>query len=411
MDYIGCWRFILVTIIYASTTVTGLSILPVYTIDKACFVGSDSMNVNVKKTFEMWSGSEIPISQLPGDTKLFTGFKFHRVFSFHQLFRGNGKALKITYCKEGKEVFQTEKEIAHDGDDWERPWCFFEDGNESVENIESFHCLKIARRKKYAIRPFDIFIPYTWIGGLFYCNISENEKISILTKQGKEEPFKPYSGSPICTLDNSIPIEPLYASLTTSSYNEIVSKKLVPFITLLSKRKTKTYIPYLQSPNLCSKDLNITSASFEESTKGPKSLNRGYKVDTKDLVLERYSFGQNNTNSNTRAKWFREIEVDEKYKYNREDHFMLTLATNKLRGIITPFVEPSAQDLEELSFPLKTINRIIETKIWKTFGITDKLLTLNLQDILDKCEAFLKFWDNMHLDDEEFTYKYSDIQK
>lgn len=86
MDYIGCWRFILVTIVYASTTVTGLSILPVYTIDKACFAGSDSMNVNVKKTFEMWSGSEIPISQLPGDTKLFTGFMFHRVFSFHQLF-------------------------------------------------------------------------------------------------------------------------------------------------------------------------------------------------------------------------------------------------------------------------------------------------------------------------------------
>lgn len=379
----------------------GKALYPVHTIDKACAVGFNSANMNMKKTFEIWSGATIPVDSLPGDTKLFTGFKVHRVFYFHQLYKRSGKALKITYCNEGKVVFETEKQLTNYVKDWNQPWCFFESKEQENPNnsLKNFHCLKMARRKKYAIRPFDVFIPYTWVGGLFYCDVDMDAKQTIFQSL-QSDGISTSNAMEFCSLSNSIPIQPLYASTYSDSWSEVMAKKLIPFITLLSKRKTKTYVPYLQTPNLSMAPTNFSLSSYYMNTSMSQIPDFKSKLSTKELLIDWYS----RRKSSKELSWFQEIEVSERYHYDKEDNFKLTLATEKLKDIISPLLQLSTIEQDKLSLPWRTLNKVATTKLWKTLSITDKIMAANLTRVLEKCSVFLNYWDNMHVSDELFEY-------
>ncbi|CDO92103.1 unnamed protein product [Kluyveromyces dobzhanskii CBS 2104] len=391
---------LLVYVIFLIEIAQGKVLLPIHTIDKACSVGSNSGNTNMKKTLEMWSGSKIPLDSLPGDTKLFTGFKVHRVFNFHQLYRQSSKALKITYCNEGKVVFDTEKQITSDTKDWSHPWCFFESGEsqESNGDLNNLHCLKIARRKKYAVRPFDLFVPYTWVGGLFYCDIDSTAKQLISTSLRNDQ-VDTDDMKEVCSLSNSIPIQPLYASTYSDSWTEVVSKRLVPFVTLLSKRKTRTYVPYLHTPNLSMGLGKFSLSSYSSNVSMSQLPELNGKLSVGELLMGWFSKSKGDED----AVWFQEIEVSEKYHYNNEDSFKLSLATQKLKEMVAPFIQSFPDEQRRPALHLRALN-IITKGLWKSFGITDKLLSANLTKILDKCWAFLRYWDNMNVSKESFQY-------
>lgn len=373
-------------------------VIPRYTVDRVCAVGENF--ISAKKTFELWTGKTIPDNFIIGDAKLFTGFKVHRVFSFRHLFRNDGKTIKISFCDNGKVAFESEKVIGS-VHDWSMPWCFFE-AEFGSNDLSRFHCLKMARRKEYALRPFDLFIPYSWVGGLFYCDIEDKDKRLIISGFSNETNNFDYAN--ICTLKNAYPIQPLFAAGYKDSWTESTARKIIPMISLLSKRNSKRYIPFLQTPSLNLKASNdsFNSLYFNISLSLNTMVSTGFKL-PKYYELLKWFKSRKKTDQ---SLWFEEIEVSENYNYDSQDKFVLNTAERKLKDILSPLIQDTDKVMEFWGFSFKSLGKSkhIRHLVEQTFGITDKLPALNITSVFDKSSSFLTYWENLRVSKEAFTY-------
>lgn len=133
-------------------------------------------------------------------------------------------------------------------------------------------CYKMARRRKYAKRKITYYMPYTFVGGLFECKISDDARKEIFQSFSSgdfssEGNFKSFQFR--CDKSLAIPIKPLIAEDSTKQFFKRISSSMIQSI------------PYL-------------------TTATPLDL-RFRTSDTHDMY------------SNT---WAKDIDVNEDYNYN-----------------------------------------------------------------------------------------------
>lgn len=368
--------------------------LPHYTVDKVCAVGDNT--ISFRKTLESWIGKELPHSFFPGDAKLFTGFKIHRVYRFYNYFMRDGRTIKLSYCENGKVKFESEKIIDTDGD-WSAPWCFFEDATSS--DYSKFHCLKMARRKKYASQAFDFFLPYTWVAGIFYCDIKEEQKRAI--KVQLTDSTRPHDYTNFCTLKNSIPIQPLFASNYKEAWTESTMKLSIPAPNFIKHFRSERFVPFLYTLSPTNILLNLTSIAEVANLDSDMNLRSFMRIPGSQDLLELYHFWKKEKGQH----WYEEVRVDEAYTYNMLDRI-------SLRNLAESFVVNAAPFLNKLNRkinnpgigPIGGISNALVKPLWKHLKITEKLSLGNFSSFWEPGAA-RNNWEKVNISEEKVVYE------
>lgn len=244
------------------------------------------------------------------------------------------------------------------------------------EDITDMHCYKMARRKKYALRDLMIYAPRTWVGGLFECNNSDEDKKKYLTGMKSSRLFaKPYEIQ--CNAENATPLYPLIADDITKLQYEYDKGSLAIIRT-----------PYLYTPT---------------------NLDPRFGKPSEVLGLAN-AFLRNVINKDSTDKlpydnWFEEIDINENYTYTAEDLKSITNAVTNATHLLKAQIGsgPSRWDWDDAG----------------VFGETEKerphyleLKTLfSLTKIKEQAKrlSFVKdlqqVWDDMRLSKESFKYR------
>ncbi|SCU98978.1 LAFA_0G21198g1_1 [Lachancea sp. 'fantastica'] len=219
----------------------------------------------------------LDVGVLGRSKKIYTGFKFHQVFSFGGLFEKAQPSIKMTYCNLGKIQWQTEQKNSP-GLEWESPICVYTPasappvvrGNRfwqmfaskrkskvqlqlsqkqrATDDLDNFHCFKIARREKYSHRNLSIHMPHKWIGGLFYCDLDNEAKKTVLDGMSDNLESQNLKNLAICKTSNSIPLEPLISDSYLKHWTEVSPKSKVPILRRISRTHMRKTVPFLHTP-------------------------------------------------------------------------------------------------------------------------------------------------------------------
>ena len=246
-------------------------------------------------------------------------------------------------------------------------------------DLDDLKCYKLARRKKYAKREMMIYAPYTWVGGIFECQVSQEAKEHYLKSlQDSRDFIKPFDFR--CERNNSRPLFPLIADDVTNQWIE--------------KERGLTFsqrIPYLYSPGLL---------DFRYG-KPAKAL--GLKSDT--IIFDDHSTHQKSQDALPYDKWTLELEVNEDYHYEANDIDLLTDAVTQSTNLIHHFLKsehrysPWEWDTPELIGPDQDSSLYLEQKFFSILGkMKDKKLGSKMVMHLQE------HWDNLTLSTEQFRY-------
>lgn len=249
----------------------------------------------------------------------------------------------------------------------------------SLKDLDDLKCYKLARRKKYAKREMMIYAPYTWVGGIFECEVSKDAKSHYLSSlQDSRDFIKPFEFK--CDRNNSRPLFPLIADDVTNQWIE--------------KEKGLTFsqrIPYLYSPGLL---------DFRYG-KPAKAL--GLKSDT--IIFDDHSIHQKSIDALPYDKWTLELEVNEEYHYQSNDIDLVTETITQTTNMIHHFLKaqkkylPWEWDIPDLIGPDQHSLIYLEQKFFSVLGkMKDKTLGSRMLSHLQEQ------WDNLTLSTEQFRY-------
>ncbi|SCU93168.1 LADA_0G01684g1_1 [Lachancea dasiensis] len=273
--------------------------------------------------------------------RMYTGFKFHKVYYFESLFKRVRPSLQMSYCNRGKLRWQAFQHYSSDIS-WNKPLCVYtpketiwagdhkkhwkwfnlpkkttpqkklESGTSLKEmahnDIDNFHCFKLARREKYAHRNVSLYLPNKWIGGLFYCRLNQTTKYSVLERLSDD--LGTFDGDyyPLCSLDTAIPLEPLISDSYWRQWTEVKPGSKVPVLRRISRTNMKKILPYMHTPIGDANTGNFSIASMISTnitSEGPTSMWKSL-MDWRPSTLP------------TNQRWFADIEPDELYIYNED---------------------------------------------------------------------------------------------
>ncbi|CCE65075.1 hypothetical protein TPHA_0J02550 [Tetrapisispora phaffii CBS 4417] len=306
----------------------------------------------------------------PGfNSNYFTGFKFQRIYNLEVKELSLQNVFRITYCYNGKVQFSKDEPLSVDMD-WGKPYCFHIKPkenkqssqkslissmmssynsklkqlvfptvdsknsstpleNEQAEFLNNYHCFKLARRKKYSIRKYSLFMPGNWIGGLYYCDLSSYEKWKVYS--AKNGTYLNHIDS-LCSMNNTVPLLPLFADDFSKSWYE-VQPRLVSKKRKSSMQITK-FVPYINTPNFPYPLVDIfqstdqqnklfrdDSLRLQNNVMQPKDDNvylrlMGYLDKTSEILNRQKNGTVNNAKLKPnidKSRWYNEIEVQEKY--------------------------------------------------------------------------------------------------
>jgi len=256
--------------------------------------------------------------------------------------------------------------------------------NVTLKDLDDLKCYKLARRKKYAQREMMIYAPYTWVGGLFECKVSQNDKEKYLNSLKDLKDFsKPFEFK--CTSENSTPLLPLIADDVTTQWIE--------------KEKGWTIsqrIPYLYTPGLLDlrygKPAEALGLKSKDFSFDDRFIHEHEKVSKDSLPYD---------------KWKLELEVNEDYNYTIDDISLLTKAITYSSNTLNHFLKedykkflPWEWDKIELMGPDQTSMTYLEGKF---LGILSKMKDRSLGKIA--VDTIQVHWDNLTLSTEHFKYK------
>ncbi|CCF56135.1 hypothetical protein KAFR_0A07000 [Kazachstania africana CBS 2517] len=245
-------------------------------------VGWKNSNDNkVCKEFNQDSGL---LSYVNKSTK-FSGFKVFKIYKFQTFPFAFDEFLRVTYCENGNSVWDEITPLKTDDIDWNVPYC--------INHSEVEHCFKIARRKKYLTREIGVYMPGTWVGGLFYCN------------------------DKLCSKEQAIPLMPLYADDYSKDWlNFKRGSKIGKFL-------VEKYIPLFKTPK-------SDFAIFEEIIKGKMDVAinnkiRNWKKPRRERLQEILYNPQNELRKQyeripSETSWFDEIDITEEYSLTKENY-------------------------------------------------------------------------------------------
>lgn len=176
-----------------------------------------------------------------------------------------------------EEKFEDETNGKATNKSWDRFVDLFEDilnpnPQAKLEDPRNLVCYKMARRKRYAKRDILFYMPYTFVGALFECPLSQKEKTNIYRAfKESDSPLKNIDFR--CDKSLARPLRPLLAEDSTSQWFETNYNPVNP--------KVVQKIPYLTTASFL--DLRFTTS------------------DTPDMLED---------------KWASQIDVNEDYDYS-----------------------------------------------------------------------------------------------
>lgn len=248
-----------------------------------------------------------------------------------------------------------------------------------MKDLDGLKCYKLARRKKYALRQMMLYAPYTWVGGIFECEVSQQAKEHYLKSlQDSRDFIKPFQFK--CDANNSRPLFPLIADDITQQWIE-KEKGLT-----LSQR-----IPYLYTPG--SLDLRY----------GRPAQTLGLKSNTS--LFDDHVINKKSTDALPYDKWTLELEVNESYNFTESDIGIITDAVTTSTNLLNQFLKvdnkylPWEWDKVELLGYEKDGLTYFEHKFLGIIGkVKDKALGTSILNTIQG------HWDNLTLSKEQFSY-------
>ncbi|KAH3680335.1 hypothetical protein WICMUC_000402 [Wickerhamomyces mucosus] len=237
----------------------------------------------------------------------------------------------------------------------------------SIQDLESLKCYKLARRKKYSKREMLLYAPYTWVGGIFECEISQETKQKYLKYLKDSKDFiKPFQIK--CNPKKSKPLFPLLASDITKQWIEKYGG--VQF----SRR-----IPYLYSPG----QLDYRYGKPAQLL-GLKSNKAGFEDYIDNGSVKKLFFDN----------WYEELEVNENYNYSSNDTDFITEAITKSSNLMNQYLTKNRKKLS---------NGPKNKELGDEATVLELLLTSqNNTEKYSFVEALQSLWDNLILSSEKF---------
>ncbi|SCU80852.1 LAME_0B04786g1_1 [Lachancea meyersii CBS 8951] len=306
--------------------------------DQICSVDHISGQGSYRQLVSTLAGLDLGI--LGKSKKIYTGFKFHRVYNFGSLFDKMQPSIKMTYCNQGKVQWQAEQKYPQ-GLDWNIPicvytptsvpstvetnrfWKIFKTKQKSKaqppvshkqlasEDLDNLHCFKLARREKYYHRNTSIYLPNKWVGGLFYCNMDSDAKKNILNNMSEDLSLENLDDSITCDATNFIPLEPLISDGYSKHWTEVHPKSKLPVLRRISRTRMRKIVPFLHTPLFSSRSGNF---SVESRTSTNESAPAGQL-----FSLANY-FSWRATNKQANKQWFFDLDPEESYNSEDTDH-------------------------------------------------------------------------------------------
>ncbi|AET37927.1 uncharacterized protein Ecym_2176 [Eremothecium cymbalariae DBVPG len=377
------------------------------------------------KTFQSLLGvKKLPKRFQKFPTK-FTGFRFHKSYQFYHRFFKARKALKISYCKDGHLQFQIEHTLQKEID-WEVPFCIYNapittektSKLQALNNLHALKCFKLARRKKYAKRLFDIFLPDTWVGGLFHCKVSDDVKKRLILimddnldlgrslQYGNNHTNSLFNMTNICTRENSTPLQPLMSSDYKQYWTNYKSESKIPLVSQIYKMQVEKIIPFFETP---------------VNTLNEGRINWGFPLE------EQFASMFNFWKLNSRQPWYEEIEVQEQYNFGELEQKAVSTMIDKSIKVLEPVVQLqqavtssmlNASGLNDKdtksSSTLKTIIRSVskwKQYTWDRLGISDRIAIMIGPEAHELSQEIKDLWDNLKVEREKFEYSNEEQQK
>lgn len=230
-------------------------------------------------------------------------------------------------------------------------------------------CYKFARRKRYAIRDTTLFAPLTWVGGIFQCDISDEDKLRFLNhlKDNNNLPF-----SIKCEESNTFPVGPLIAERFDRQWR--IREGL---------SKSTLRVPYLYTPGFL---------DFRFGTSGEVL---GLK---KSSLIYKDHISKTSTDDLNYNKWWEEINVNENYNYTKNDIDLISRTTKKTVSLIEEFIENVSSNLFndwDLGIEINNNNSSITFLEQKLFHLFSKYK--HPETVLEFTKKFQKNWDELRL--------------
>lgn len=431
--------------------------------DKICSLNYNSNDASYRRLFEQFTGIVLPSSVAKFNKKIYSGFKLHRTYHFYHRFFKVSNQLKMSYCHQGKVQWETEESFDIDIE-WNKPICFYGGTNYplnrphppstmakirsmfknstvqaeaetlkqlAIKDIKNFNCFKIARRKKYVNRNVSIYFPNSWVGGIFYCDLSDVKKRDILNTMNNNLQFENSVSQSqcmnACHRRNSVPLQPLISDNYLNHWTEYKENSKIPILKKIFKLDMNKIIPYLYTPNSSPSDSNFTtlhSTSFNSSSLN--DWNKSWKEQFTDGLSTLFD-----SNKVGKSLWYSEIEVMEDYHFTQGDISKIRSIVDKTLNQITAlFNLPSTASfvpctLEHDSNCKQNIRNKVSIrvskalhswknskyKLWKKFSFNDRALFLSGSDAFEsKIEELKPEWDHLNITNENFVYSESTKQ-
>ncbi|KAI8386489.1 uncharacterized protein CGFF_03210 [Nakaseomyces glabratus] len=218
---------------------------------------------NIKKFLSQYFQAWQPGSNSGG----YTGFKIYKHFLFQFLPPLVDNSIKVTFCRDGVSQWTVTQNMQEDID-WNKFICIY-DGKSNItsslrtaaiNDINNYHCFKLARRKKYVKRNYSFFLPGSFIGGLYYCNLSKNQKIQILDSSTSNLVVLHSNPMPLCNENNTIPLLPLVSDDLRGYWSYWYSKKSHNKVKEILNANVHKVVPYIHTYNFPSFEYNKTGS-------------------------------------------------------------------------------------------------------------------------------------------------------
>jgi hypothetical protein len=239
------------------------------------------------------------------------------------------------------------------------------------EDANSVVCYKFARRKKYALRESSLFAPFAWVGGIFQCDVSNENRWGYLRHiqdSGLEEPFNIE-----CDSANTFPVGPLIAEGLAHQWRSRVGMGA-----------TTLRVPFLYSPGILDWRFDAT--------------NDGLDLNRQRMIYKDHINKASNDDINYDV-WWKEIDINENYNYTETDIDIINKTASKTADLIKEFEHRFPRKVLKdwgLGIPfLGTDDLSIVHHEEKLFHIFSKLK--KPATILRFTEAIQSLWDDMTL--------------
>ncbi|KAM3159597.1 hypothetical protein ACU8KH_05682 [Lachancea thermotolerans] len=267
-------------------------------------------------------------------SKIYTGFKVHRIYHFGKMLSKAKPSLQLSFCEHGKVKWQTELEYRSDID-WDLPFCVYSQdiegvgdqghsriwgalkkGNRNQDTVKgpslkelarqdtaNFHCFKMARREKYTKRSTSIYLPNEWVGGLFYCDLTPDAKSRLLDQMGDDLHIDATKSHGVCNRANAIPLQPLISDSYRRHWTSLKPGTRIPFLRRITRTNMEKVIPFLHTPNSDSDFGNFTTKNDITVSKSSTKLRSNWLSAVNWLFASKVE----------EHLWFNEVEVEESY--------------------------------------------------------------------------------------------------